>query len=241
MRRKDSVALFEVISKGKVKRPADEGEADADIASQTPPLPQSQDLAPDGGSADDVQQTPQFAGLDRRISLSLNYASCIAAAMGLVVLLGTMFWLGRITAGRIDSSAPVATSETGADAPAGQGDSSRSSRQATRISGKYYLIVDRMLPGLTQDSKLDAEAIIEWLKTKGHEATLAIMGTRYVVLSSRPFDSMKSEQAKNFALTIDALGRSYRPQPPRSKYTFSQYRVDASGRREFSPSWHRWE
>src|SRR5690606_11261104 len=102
-----------------------------------------------------------------------------------------------------------------------QGDSSRSSRQATRISGKYYLIVDRMLPGLTQDSKLDAEAIIEWLKTKGHEATLAIMGTRYVVLSSRPFDSMKSEQAKNFALTIDALGRSYRPQAPRSKYTFS--------------------
>lgn len=235
MKRKDSVALFEVISKGRVKRPA---EAEADFN------PPEVDAAPVAREAE--PKSPGDASA-KRLSFSLNYASCVAAGLGLVVLLGTMFWLGRITgskaspAGEAQEGSPVEWRQQDSPQPQGAGPGAAGQEQPARIAGMYYLIIDRMATGLTESNRLDAEAIIEWLKTQGHDATIAQTRDRYLVLSLKPFENPRSQEATDYAAVMDNLGKQYRAAPPRAQYTFSQTRRDASGRRVFDPSYYRWD
>jgi len=167
------------------------------------------------------------ATADNRLRLSLSYATCATAAMGLIVLLGVVFWLGRLTA---KPGAPVEQAGLGpkGTGPVQLGGVDANASQSTtmpseRVKGKYYLIIDRMKDQTEQDY-LDAQAIVEYCRANGQPATVERHGSRYIVWSMTPFDSASSEEAMNFARRIEQLGREYEAPRGRNKYTFSQHR-----------------
>jgi hypothetical protein len=244
-KRKDAIALFDLISKGKTehapgmsvpgwftKRPAPaegpegaegtEG-APAPPASGPPPIPQSPVFSAE------TPAEPMFSTAPNQIRITLNYATCAIAGLGIVLLLGIFFWLGRLSA---RPSAPVAAGPEATPAPNVSGAAGGTSDPnvtaflpVARASGKYYLIIDRMT-GKTEDDRADAVAIYQYCQKSGQPCMALMYGTQsYAVLSLKPFDSASSREALDFAKSIEDLGKKYRPLPPRKKYNFSQQRA----------------
>ena len=242
-KRKDSKALFEVIARGKdnrsepgmavpqwlQKQPQDapapsggEDESSQPPVDQAPPEP---GMLPTPRMDETSAAEPLMSSAGGRVRISLNYASFAAAVLGAVVVLGGAFWLGRITShGR--GEAP--TEKTMADnLPVRPGVVEASSTPATKA--KYYLVIERMLPGLTPENKADAEAVVKYLDTKGIHARVseANRGQLYVVMSTDPgFADPKSTEATKFAEDIEDMGKAYRPPPGRKKYSFIQHNKD---------------
>lgn len=228
-KKKDSVALFEVISKSKQKcresgmavpswmGPAD-AESDADRSQfETPPVqrvptpahaPTEPMLSTDGG----------------RLKMSLNYVSCIVICCGIVLLLVLAFWLGRTTASlsAVGDSAKTLPKQTAkADI------SERPSTPAQREPGKYYLVIQG-LQGLTQEHLSAAWDIQRYLKSNGIVANVMTYSGKpkqYIVWSMDGFDSATSQNANGFVKTIEELGRRYKAQG--GKYDFRQRPDDA--------------
>jgi len=126
-KKKDSVALFEVISKSRQKR----GDSDLGVPgwieppeappqqAEAPPVPVRQAEAPPSPArqAAAIPQAPSrpvepaIGVVGGRLMVSLNYVSCLVIAMGLLVLLVAAFWLGRATGGaaRVEPTEAVGT------------------------------------------------------------------------------------------------------------------------------------
>ena len=108
--------------------------------------------------------------------------------------------------------------------------------ETVRQPGKYYLIIER-LQGSTEKDKLDARAIVDYLRSKGKLAQVNFLqnGDRYIICSLTGFASKTSKEAMDYAREIQELGKAYVPPKDRGKYSFSQN----NRKGEFDPSFYQ--
>jgi hypothetical protein len=243
-KRKDAIALFDLISKGKSERPAglsvpswfskrpapppapDAGQPDS---AEPPPMPEPSPFSPT------APYEPMLSVADNRVKISMNYATGGVVVAGLVVSLLFVFFLGRYSV-RTSGPAPATSDAAGGrDTSYHPGaDPNAALNPGERVKGKYYLIIDRM-KGMTDDDKQDAVAIADYCQKCNYPCNVVKYGTQcYAVLSLKPFDSPGSREAMDYAKAIEDLGKKYKPPQGRSKYNFSQER---SGR--LDPSFHK--
>ncbi len=246
-KRKDSKALFEVIARNKDSRSEpgmavpewllkrqqnDFGQKGAPAASgDEPPAPAVEDGPAPGmppvPSMEEIEladatSEPILSSAGGRVRLSLNYVSFAAALLGAVVALGGTFYLGRVT-----GHGETTTQEKAVlDAPLRPEAADASAKPPAAPTKKYYLVIERLTPGMTPAKKADAEAIVKYLDGKGKKAIVreANQNQFYVVLSLEPFSDRTSPEAVKFAEEIEELGKAYRPPPGREKYNFSQHK-----------------
>lgn len=232
-RRKDSMALFEVVAPGDRKKRkatmtvpdwmkrshAPGGAQEAPQPTETPQPEALPDVEPAANKRPDRAHVV-WSTADGRVTVSLNYVSCGVAAMGVVLALVAMFMLGRASRGQVPPGQPE-----GNKAPAQAGPVSGKVPQ--RISGKYYLVIQQ-LGGRTAALKADANAIAAYcLAARGDSATVIDDGQQYLVLSGRPFDRQTSGAALEYAADIHhTLGKRYKTDE-NSKYDFNQ--MDSRG------------
>ncbi|HUS92666.1 MAG TPA: hypothetical protein VM695_12490 [Phycisphaerae bacterium] len=228
-KKKNSVALFEVIQKARrtqanmdVPKWMDGDEAAAAQARLGPPVE-----ARPAGSPEPIVS---IAG--DRLRLSLSYASCAIVAVGALVLLLGAFGLGwwggssrrgeatTRPAGPLKDRTPFGRHVLGKKdgLPGGGAPVSRPGGAAAtagaRTSGKWYLVI-QLVKDLTARDRQDADDIVAWLATRGEKATVAEYGEaqagrrRYAVWSMRPFENSTGPENLEFARTIEELGQLY--------------------------------
>jgi len=157
-KKKDAVALFEVISKTRQKRseaglgvPVWMSGEPADSA-QPPSAPSATSAAParrPERSRPALPAAPMIASDGKRLTFSLNYYVCVGVLAGAVLLLTLVFYLGYLAGAGGGGSV--------ASAPAG------------RIAGKYYLIIER-LRGATEADRAEADRIVSFCAEHGEPA-----------------------------------------------------------------------
>lgn len=219
VRKKNSVALFEVISKTKDNRGRDEfripdwagrqvQSADAaggESQDAPPPLPDYQHAG--GDFASSLEDTAP-----RRLTVTLNYVSCAAAVVGLMVLVGGAFWLGRVTG----PAGPVRAAGVGlgGDKKATTSDDKGKTPKATvpkRVPGKYYLVIQQ-LPGKSTQDLVDARGIAKFCNANNTPAKVWQTKNYYYVWAFQAFDSYPATltpEALTYAQGIEKLGREY--------------------------------
>jgi hypothetical protein len=184
-KKKDSLALFEAISRTKdAPRPT------------APQAPQT------GG---DVPPPLTTAGARK---LTVSAPVVVAAIVGAAALVAGAFAIGRLgTAAPRQEQAqqqlsPAAwqppPAETPASAPA-------------RVKGKYYLIVQRLQDDTPADAA-EGERIVKFLAQRGEQAELVKGGKTkqfYAVWSMRAFDDPSTQAARDFASHVEKLGAEY--------------------------------
>jgi len=202
VKKRDSVALFEVISKSRRKRreaglgiPGWMGE-DQEMPQGAPQGEAPGGTSPIGRAAPLGEPLVSTAG--GRLSLSLNYVSCLVGVMVLVGLLVLAFWLGRATAGGAQTDSPEQSGSVGKQAPA----------STSRTSGYYYLVIQD-LQGNTEDKKKEADRIVEFCKARGEPATVNTYKGSIVVWSLVGFNSPNEKAARDYAKKVEQLGQNY--------------------------------
>ena len=216
VKKKNSIALFEVISKSKESRSAADmgvpawmgGEQQDAVPQAAPRMAPSAPKPPPPPVAPRSRTAPLLAIAGQRLQFSLNYISCLILAAALLVLLGGAFWLGRKTA-----PAPPDPDRMPAEFRAGlldgqTGPGQQHSELPRRIPGKYYIVIESM-EGATEQHLKEANRIAEFCITKGEPAEVRTYRSRYVVWSLTPFDSPNDEKARSHALTIEKYGGEY--------------------------------
>jgi len=202
VKKKDSVALFEVISKSRQRR----SEAGLGIPGW---MGREQDIAqgvgegePPAGPSPTVRAAPlgepTISTARGRLSLSLNYVSCLVAVMALVGLLVLAFWLGRATAGGAEAGRPRQMGGRNMTAAA----------QSARRPGYYYLVIQD-LQGNTEAKKKQADRIVKFCKAHGEPATVNTYKGSIVVWSNVGFASPDEQAALDYARNIERLGQKY--------------------------------
>lgn len=245
-KKKNSVALFEVI--GKTKRSESGMNVPKWFDGQAPAPAEAGGPSPAARPAPTGPVEPLLTVVGDRLRLSLNYLSCLVAALGAVVLLVAVFslgyWSGSSPApvgpdsppagdGTMSGRTPIGRhvvdgqgNPGGAPAPAGNGGSPPAPAAGARVKGKYYMVIQQLLGGMTQESLVEATRIAKFCNDNGHPATVGTFRDRqrYVVWSLKPFDSATGAANTEFALVIEALGKRYfrEHQPP--TYDFRQRR-----------------
>jgi hypothetical protein len=248
-KRKNSPALFEVISQDRSKQgrkelkvpgyarrqePAETGEAAVEgqweatgAAEQTEPTHEPRATAPRSrpepvaGAAEPLIRTE-----GGRLRVSLNYVSCSVALGAGVLLLVLAFVLGRasISPERSPMSGETVAAGMGAETeqPAGDDASEQAAGAVAsrRIAGRQYLVIESM-GGLTAELRNQADEIARYCTDVGHPATVAQSSTEYLVWSLEGFDSADSEEARGYAAQIHELGKRYRALPG-AKHDFNQ-------------------
>lgn len=233
-RKKDSVALFEVISKSQAKHL----ESDMSVprwitGSEEPEKPSAPDerprVEPDraaptmrepGGPAE-----PMFATAGGRLRVSLNYLTCTIIVLGLVLALAGAFVLGRATAPAPPVEKPGKTT-AGAGQVKGPVREARRpvTRMPQRVSGKYYLVIET-LKGITHADEDEATRIADFCKQNGEPAEPRMWRGKIIVWSLTAFDSPRSEAAIRHARFIqDNLGKEYFNPGKNRIYKFLQMR-----------------
>lgn len=211
-KKKNTVALFEVISKSKaeniepdmsvpgwMRAPSAKGEAEP--ASKAPAA--NRVKAPGSEAV--------FSKAGGRLRLSLNYVSCLVVAFGLVVLASLSFWLGRATAEHEDQAIQA---NMRADLDGERAEREEPDRPRTRQAGKYYMVI-QMLPDDSPGSEQEAIRIADWCShpDNGEPATVNrydLRGqSRILVWSLKPFDKTDAKSIENHALLVEELGRRY--------------------------------
>ena len=247
-KKKSSMALFEVVARGKQHNKAAmtvpdwmKGRDASDASGQSPEQEYVGQAAPDAppGAAPvaDVEPGHDAAGgheptaprgekvlsvVDGRVTVSLNYVSCTVAAAGVLLAIVAAFLLGRASAPK----APAANEAARPPVKAGLVVGTRPPRMTQRILGKYYLVIQE-LGGLTPGLKADGQEIAAYCEAaRGDPATVVSDGRQYVVLSGKPFDSPAGTEARVYAADIDALGNRYKADV-NGKYDFNQ--MDSRG------------
>ena len=209
-KKKDSVALFEVISKSRQKR----SEAGLSVPQWMgrgvpvgePPEPTD---GPRKVELSSPRPAPMVSTEGGRLRLSLNYVSALVGIVAVALLMVLAFWIGRWS---VHAPAGGAT-DTGADTAniAGQLQKQFTPATPSRVPGKYYLVIQG-LQGMTQQKLQDAEDIVRWLK--GYETAAEIRELakykQYIVWSLQGFESSDSAEAMGFVETIELLGRRYK-------------------------------
>jgi hypothetical protein len=161
-----------------------------------------------------------------RLRVSLSYPICVAAALGLVVLLVGAFRLGRH---QTSTAAPPAAAQSASPNPiapapvAGNGfdfDKSQILGEARYNAEKRYLMVE---PSVA--SKADAVAICEWLYNNGFVPWAANDNDRIVVIALPKEPGGSADTFNKQAASLRELGKS-RGWKLRDRYTFAQARVE---------------
>ena len=232
VRKKDSVALFEVISKSRGKHQESGMSVPRWITgSEEPEEPASPEerlrVEPDRPAPTMREPSgpaePMFATSGRRLKVSLNYLSCTIVVLGLVLALAGAFALGRATAPASPVEKPGKTT-AGTRQVKGpvRGTRPPVTRNPRRVLGKYYLVIES-LKGKGLKDRAEAERIAEFCKQNGEPADVQSMGTKYIVWSLTGFDSPRSEAAIRHARFIqDNLGKEYFKPSENRIYKFLQ-------------------
>lgn len=225
-RKKNSVALFEVISKTKDNR----GRDDTRVPDWAGRQPQSADAAtPEPQDTPPPQPDYQHAGEELasapgdaapwRLTVTLNSVNCAVAAAVLIVLVGGAFWLGRATG----SAGPVRAAGVGAGGEkkaTTSGNTTKTTKPPApkRVPGKYYLVIQQ-LPGKSSQDLADARGIEKFCNANNTPGEVWQTSKYYYVLGFRPFDSYPatlSAEANKYAQEIEKLGREYSRHAARS-------------------------
>ena len=250
-RKKDSMALFEVIARDRQKKHkahlavpdwmkgpiAPDASADLDQAQ-----PESQEYIgqaeseaePEAAVPRPAVQSPEqsdderasvFTIADGRVTLSLNYVSSAVAVAGLLLAVVGAFVLGRIAA---PSDAPAGTGDGKPQARAGLMLGNTPARTTQRISGKYYLLIQKLGP-MTPTVMAEGKDIVDFCRAARDDDPATIIRDRqqYMVLSGKPFDSPTGADARKHAAEIHALGDLYKIHK-KMKYDFNQ--MDSGGK-----------
>jgi hypothetical protein len=211
-KKKDSVALFEVISKSRQKR----SEAGLNVPGwmgRGVPGGEPPERAEGAGEVEMPGPLPEpvVSTAGGRLRLSLNYVTALVAVVGMVLLLVLAFWVGRwsVHASAANATGPDAQTAglTGEQTPTPPGPATPG-----RVPGKHYLVIQG-LQGMTQQKRDDAETIVKWLKKEGIAADIGRYRgdpEQYIVWSLNKFDSPSSAEAEGFVDTIEELGRRYK-------------------------------
>ena len=240
-KKKNAMALFEVISKTRDKNPDSEvtvpdwikpsgqsaRQAQAPGAEEpaphepVSPEPETQTPAPPEtpspptlpttstwgprrlSDAPKISDLPIWSTAGGRLTLSLNYVSCMVVSMGVLLLIIGAFVLGRMTA-----------SDPAPPARGGQ-------PVVKREVGKYYLVIET-LAGDTREARAEADRIVKFCNASGEPSQVQLLGRNLIVWSLTPFDSAKSEEVIAHALFVqNELGAKY-ARKYGSKYKFVQ-------------------
>lgn len=221
-KRKDSIALFEAMSKTRDAR-AHEGPAVPNWFNKQ-----------NGAAADPASPAPETAAprpvasatANEKVKRALSPRNpiVIGAAVGLVVILIVAFAIGQF-AGK-NTGGPVKPDPTKAPPPVktGFGD-------PVKPKTKYYLVIQGMA-GAGDKDLADCDKIVEWLKTRNEPAQAVKLTVKptgrqyYAVLSSRPFENIyvgenkRSAESDKFARDIEKLGQQYKKD--NGRYWFNQ-------------------
>jgi len=255
-KKKNSVALFEVIQKTK------RSDASMDVpkwmGGQGPKAP-APAVPERPGAARPAASPAEAGGPERlvtvtgdRLRLSLNYTTAAIAIGVLVVLVLMGFAIGRYAGGRGEPAkqgtmaertpyspdvvggpkpAPAEGTRTGTGTPVG-GDAAADS---AREKGKWYLVIQGL--GGTRPADLEeAWRITTFCKANGVPAKPARYTApsggkqRYIVWSLVPFDSAKDEKAWQYARKVEAVGKEYF-----AKYTTYDFRQRMAAGGKFNP------
>ncbi len=229
-RKKDTTALFEVISKaretqhqagftvptwmGTDKQPEDKEDK---VKSEPPPKSKPAVSRPVMSTGE-----PMVSIDGGRLRISLSQKASLAATIGMVVLLVAVFVLGRATAGgKVETG--------GMDNVAGTNNHGTPAKYQP-VAGKYYLLIQKMNSNSTLD-KNEAAYVVNYLKEKSHlDAWVANIkdsnGDIPAIFAAEEFDSDRITPAvENTALLFEEACAEYK-RNNRTKYPFTQPRVN---------------
>ena len=235
-RKKDSAALFEVISQSREKRTPgmlvpdwakspQQREADGvqePLAAQEPPSVPPPAPSTPAASRGFVPVAADAAG---RLTVSLTIGSGAAIAAAVLTLMLLAFLLGRVTA----PGEPPAEGDVARQAALGGGVEGETDANG-RAYGKYYLVIQNLMGG-TPEHRQAAHEIAEFCRANGLDPTVHKQGDTYWVVSRKPFDQPydyrrpddpAGRPAAEFARTVEQLGAKYLQSG--GKYNFRQRR-----------------
>jgi hypothetical protein len=215
-KKKNSLALFEAISRSREKQPKEGMGVPNWMGAQAPQSGQGPtatgETGPQPGGT--VHSASMSSGLTASspgpiaISLSRPAAAVIVAMFAVAVALA--FLAGRMTA---RPAATNAGSPTVIENAGGPERGSLVDQLPARVPGKHYLVIQAM-KGDSQQDHDDALKIATWLtKEKNEPAEVCQFsgGSKaYFVWSFKPFDSDKGPQAEAYAKKIEELGQQYK-------------------------------
>jgi hypothetical protein len=242
-KRKDSLALFEVISKTREKHLAAPAENPPRSTPAPAAVPRPAEARPRATAPTSLPTSePMFSTSGGRLRLSLNQTQSIVAGAALVVLLIIAFTLGRssVNTGPVQAgvSTPAESTESAVrnEAETPRADAPAETKKPTlempkRVEGKYYLVIQG-LQGAGAEQLKEAQDIVKTLTDFGEPAEVALYPgnpRQYIVWSLVGFDTPDDARAKDYAKTIEEMGKKYRAQGGR--YDFKQR--DRAG--EFKP------
>jgi hypothetical protein len=224
-KRKNTLALFEVISRSKEHR----SQAGLDVPSwmgeergeqqpperPSPPQPEppKQAGAKPAARTPEPTQEPMVSTSGGRLRVSLNYSGAIVLGVAVVLLLGAAFAIGRATAGGGGDTKPAVTAGAGDGAGPGEAEVGPGAGAAQRVPGKHYLVIRDFDPG--SDLEQEAGRIAAFCTAQGEPAEVRTLTDRHTrepfiaVWSLKGFDEPNSQAAQNYRRRIQALGEQY--------------------------------
>ena len=163
-----------------------------------------------------ISDLPIWSTAGGRLTLSLNYVSCLVASMGVLLLIIAAFVLGRATAP--DASPPATVKQP----------------VVKRQPGKYYMVIET-LADESDAAEAEANQIVKFCGANGEPAQVQLLPKivngkivkgkgKLIVWSLTPFDSKTSEEVNAHARHVqNELGAKY-AKTYGSKYSFNQTR-----------------
>jgi hypothetical protein len=183
---------------------------DVDTTQEASPRPTTSTWEPRHHTNDDAPETPKTAGNPiwstdgERLTLSLNYISCMVVSMGVLLVVVLAFFLGRMTAS--PETTPAKAQST----------------VIKREVGKFYMVIQTLSGGNTAATRAEANRIADFCNKNGEPAEVKSLRGNLIVWSARPFDSKVGEEVRGHALSLqNELGPKYANQYA-SKYRFAQ-------------------
>jgi len=213
VRKKDSVALFEVISKIRsgsgganmsvpgwmINPKGREGSIPEEV-----PVPKPKPAAKRAPPQEAIISTDKG-----RLRVSLNYVSCMVVAAGLVVLLLAAFWLGRATGGTAQGPQKAGIGDTSGEGASRVGAVKEESELPRRIAGRYYMVIQD-LKGNDRATREEAHRIAKFCVDNGEPVTVNINEEGSIVVwSLKPFRKDDTEGTRNYAGLVEELGKRY--------------------------------
>ena len=152
--------------------------------------PHHSEGAPETTNTPKNSDIPMWNTDGERLTLSLNYVSCMVASIGLLLLLAVAFVTGRMTA---SPATPAAVEPV----------------VIQREFGKYYMVIET-LPGRGSGAEAEAKRIADFCIKNGEPAEVKALNNNVIVWSATPFDTAASEAVSAHALRIqNDLGVKY--------------------------------
>lgn len=238
-KKKDSIALFEVMVKG---RGTPKETADHDVAVEPAARPSAEGVyrtappveAEQPASGNAVRWTPRRLLLgsadSERIKVSLSPTGWMCVAAGMLLLVLFSFSLGRMSVkdSYPQSAEPVVTNARSSEpahklaavaptptatliAPA---NAARQAPVAPPVDApsqqKHFVVIQQLLKDNVETNKADAGRIVEFLAEHGVASFVYPSSNgKYQVIANRPFDRQNDPAADKFKDEIKRLGRQY--------------------------------